>query len=458
MHEALPSALARARSRLNAVISLHRALAWSAPTAIAAGLATAALRMAGVRAAGFFLWSLAVAAGAAAGYAAARRSRVDAAGTARWLDERLGDGELLSAALVCVGRGSSEPFDAEIVERAEALIPAASALRPTAGPLAKRAAIAAAACAVGAYLVFLAAPLSIGGDSRRAAAAAAAGDAETAIAAALSDADGATAEAFASSLFPDDKRLATLAERALREGRIDDLADMLKTADLEYESRISRAVGEPERKKLADERQRIQEAASAIAMRNLEGGAGEGHSRGEGGAADGAGQRGDPFFGDPRSGDRGLAGSGGTPSGKGSGGGSYAGLATRPGDRGATAGPGPGGDPGAAESEAGKGGSGSSGGGLGGGGPGFGAGSGEEGDWGRIEPLASGKKVVIEPSKEAPFFELVLPGQAASSPIAGLIPDSRRSAESAMARESVPLEYEDFVRSYFLSLSKGESR
>jgi hypothetical protein len=64
----------------------------------------------------------------------------------------------------------------------------------------------------------------------------------------------------------------------------------------------------------------------------------------------------------------------------------------------------------------------------------------------------------VEPSKDAPFFELVLPGQEASAPISGLVADSRRSAEAALSREGLPLEYEDFVRSYFLSLSKGESR
>jgi hypothetical protein len=65
---------------------------------------------------------------------------------------------------------------------------------------------------------------------------------------------------------------------------------------------------------------------------------------------------------------------------------------------------------------------------------------------------------VLDADKEGSFFELVLPGQSASKPVGELVPDSRRSAESAMAREDLPFEYQDFISSYFLSLSKGESR
>jgi hypothetical protein len=52
----------------------------------------------------------------------------------------------------------------------------------------------------------------------------------------------------------------------------------------------------------------------------------------------------------------------------------------------------------------------------------------------------------------------VLPGGEASQAVSKLAPASSRAAEAAMTRESLPLEYEDFVRSYFLALSKGEKR
>lgn len=459
MGDSLIRALDEARARLNATIVAHRALAWAGPAAVAAGLAVAGLRALGVGAAGLPLWATAVAAFAAAGAVSAWRSRITRAGAARWLDERLSDKELLSAALVCLARGSSERFDAEIVERARGLVPFAAGLRASSRPIAKRAAIAAAACAVGAYLVFLASPLagSMASASPRAGGppGAAPEGAAAAAADAIASGGSASAAAFAASLFPDDKRRATLAERALREGRIDELGEMLKAADLEYDSRLSRSVSEPERKKLASERERIREAAKAIAMANSSAAAGaRGKSRGDPGEDGRA--RGDSAQSEPYAG--GSAGG----SAPGAGGNRGAGP---PGDQGAAPGRGSrspnAGDAGdgadGGPSEPGKGGGGVGGAG-GNGGSNYGSGSGSEGAWGRIEPSAGAERADLESAKESSFFELVLPDQAASRPISRLVPDSRRSAESAMSREGVPLEYEEFVRSYFMALSKGESR
>jgi hypothetical protein len=469
MDEPILPVLAAARARLNAAIVAHRALAWAAPAAVAAGLAAAGLHALGILGPAFIVWASATAALAAAGAATALKSRLDAAGAARWLDERLEDDELLSAALVCLSRGSSERFDAEVVKAAEEILPRAQGLRASAKPLARKAALAAAGCAIGAYLIFLASPLALPGRpaSTQADKPGAAAGADTALA--LAKGGSAAAAAFANSLFPDDKRRATLAERALREGRLDDLRDMLRAADLEYETKLNRSLTDPERRKLAAERDRIQSASDALAMdaRTIAGdpmagqgdGKGGGQGEGEGGApggSSGAGSGTRP--GDPRSqGSPGTRGNGqgeqGSPSQFGSqpgqSGGGYGG---RQGSEGQGRGQGGENSP----EGAGPGTAGSEGSGLGG--SGAGKGSGSPGGFAAVEPSSSPEQAVIGPSKQASFFEIVLPGRDAAKPITELAPGSGKSAESAMSREGVPLEYEDFVRSYFMSLSKGESR
>ena len=39
-------------------------------------------------------------------------------------------------------------------------------------------------------------------------------------------------------------------------------------------------------------------------------------------------------------------------------------------------------------------------------------------------------------------------------PLLKILPDFSRAAESALARDGIPLEYDDFVKSYFLQLTK----
>ncbi len=133
MNDRLLSALSAARKRLNATIVAHRALAWAAPSAIAAGVLVAAARALGLGTPAFPLWAGLVVAGAAAGAFRAWKTRIDEEGAARWLDERLGEKELLSAALACVGRGSAGLFDARIISEAEELLPRAAALKAPPG-------------------------------------------------------------------------------------------------------------------------------------------------------------------------------------------------------------------------------------------------------------------------------------------------------------------------------------
>ena len=461
MHEGLLSTLRAARARLNAAIVAYRAFFWAAPSAIAAGLLVALLRAAGLGTPAFPLWGGLVILGAAAGAAKAWKSRIDVTEAARWLDERLGGEEKLSAALACIGRVSAGLFDGQIIREAELLAPRASSLRASPRPLARRAAIAALACAIGAYAVFVSAPYGnpaskVGekapGGGRVAAASAKAADG------AFARDGGKTASAFASSFFPDDKRLATLAERAILEGRLDDLRDMLRSADREYGSKIARALGEAERERLTRDRERIREAADALAK-----GAGSADEAGRQGRKDGGNGGGDEGGGAPNgAGDPGLGRNGRSLSG------------LRP-ERKPRIGSRPGRPHGGERREPAR-------------FPGFG-GLWSDGGWasrrgagwrsprgalGRVEsrerlrlgcrlgeyPSGSRKG---EGSARDDEVRLVLRAAASGAAIRRrLCRGSCRIRARARNRRwpagDVPLEYEDFVRSYFMALSKGDSR
>jgi hypothetical protein len=433
MRDSLVLALGRTRARLNAVIALHRAFAWAAPSAVAAGILVATARTLGIAAAGYPLWAALVLIGAAAGALASRKSFTSEESAARWLDSRLGDEELLSAALACRRSGSEGRFDSALAERAEVLLPIAASVKVPRAPMAKRGGIAAVGLLFGAYFIFLSgtARAPVGEAAARPREQAGLDSAEKAATAASALKEGGpVAAAFASALFPGDKRMARLTERALREGRIDDLRDLLKAAGLDIDAKLAGSVAENERKSLARDRERLGDAAKALALAM----AATASASGEGGAPSTGGSTRE-------------------------GGGGQGGASPRaPGAQGMS----PNAENGGPESGAGgargeAGGSGSAG--LAApGGKGYGSGAGSEGDWGAVKPASKTGSVAIAAPKDPSFFELILPGSDAASAVAGLAPASRRSAEAAMTREGLPLEYEDFVRSYFLSLSQGESK
>jgi len=429
-------AVGRARTRLNAVVALHRALVWAAPSAVVSGLAAAIAHALGLGLAGFPLMAALFLAGAAAGALSSRSSFLSEEGAARWLDSRLGDDELFASALACLRRGGEGRFDREVIERAEALLPRAASVKAPRAPTAKRGGVALAALAIGAYAIFISGTIvpSEEASARDRSSQAVAGPAAKAPTAASALQEGERAAAlFAASLFPDDRRRATLAERALREGRIDDMRDLLKAAGLELDSKLENSISESERKKLETERERLGKAASSLAATSktpsMRGpGSRDGTESGEASDRDGNPQRApdaqerspnaSPDFVNARSGKD----EGSSQDGTGRGG--------EKGRNGETA--------------------------SGGGGNGSGAGS--EGDWGPIKPSAGSGRISIAEDKKPSYFELVLPGSDATSPISSFAATSRKSAEAAMSREALPLEYEDFIRSYFMTLSQGESR
>ncbi len=62
------------------------------------------------------------------------------------------------------------------------------------------------------------------------------------------------------------------------------------------------------------------------------------------------------------------------------------------------------------------------------------------------------EKLLLTQKKDSLDFEFLLPEKESRVPLKDVIINSRRSAESAVIRKGVPVEYEDFVRSYFMSL------
>ena len=76
----------------------------------------------------------------------------------------------------------------------------------------------------------------------------------------------------------------------------------------------------------------------------------------------------------------------------------------------------------------------------------------KQGNWSIAAKSGSGK--IVQKKQETPEIEYVLPGKNATVPLARILPDFRRTAEAALSRNGVPSEYDDFVRNYFLELSR----
>jgi hypothetical protein len=71
-----------------------------------------------------------------------------------------------------------------------------------------------------------------------------------------------------------------------------------------------------------------------------------------------------------------------------------------------------------------------------------------------LKSESSKKELLITQKKDSPEFEFLLPDKKTKLPLVDLIPDSKKSFESAVIRKGIPVEYEDFVQSYFISLTQ----
>ncbi len=72
----------------------------------------------------------------------------------------------------------------------------------------------------------------------------------------------------------------------------------------------------------------------------------------------------------------------------------------------------------------------------------------------RPEAAPSDKSVVIPDRNKPGFFEYVMPGSGARLPLDQALPHAQRTAEAALDRAAAPQEFEQTIQNYFLSLSQ----
>ncbi len=447
-----------ARNGLAAARMAGTALGWTAASAALLGAAIAVARGLGADAAGLPLFAAAAALVAAAGAGVAFLRRPGEEEAALFVDRALGDRELMSAALYCEKRGMTGPFDGLIEEAAEERASAELARRGRAFDygfkrLRRRTAGALASFVVGAALVIAAAGIEgrvagalSGGDRGP-------GNASAEQARAVST--GASRE-IARSVFPEDSRLAKAAERALASGRIEDFRELVRKADAELARRIAKSGSALERDRLEKQRRALKDAADEAEKQSASlgdekdakdaKGPKKDRTRKENGS-DRAEGRDDP--GKERGNDRGerrdeaqdQGGPGSMAMEDGGEQGEEVGMVEEPGDGGN-------GDGEEKKDDAS---------GMrppGGGGDKAGRGEGRLRDFQRITPRASTETLKLGGSDEDPF-EIVLPGgKRVAGPVTAA--EAVRSAEAAMSRERVPVEYGDYVRTYYLSIASEE--
>jgi len=381
------------------------------------------------------LWAASSLAAIGAGAFLAWRGRVDEPKAALWLDRALDTGESFSAALACGVGARPGRFAAAASDRADAAAEAADGRppRPAPGPLALRAALAAAACLASAALLALAdtAPYRSANAPQCVAAAA-----PSPAAGGGSRSSGRPAPG--SSALPGEGGLADLAGKALREGDLEGLGKVEPRPDALSGSRGAGGGPKepsPDTGRLARERERLEEAARRAAAKPESGGSGggpaePGKSAGEGGESEGGeGGRPERPPGEglperPREGGQGRRSlRQGEEGGEDEGGGEGAEEGAR-------------GRPGAGDDR-----------------PGSGVGVAR--NWGRIEPASGGPELAIPDDPRAPLLEYLASPSPLPAPAAERVRAAARAAEAATARASLPWEYSDFLRSYYLALSRA---
>ncbi|TFG83456.1 MAG: hypothetical protein E4H20_05465 [Spirochaetales bacterium] len=378
------------------------------------------------------------------------RERLSLRNAATWLDRSIGAAGLYSSALACVDRSASAkkgPFDDAIIDRAEARL---AGIREARVPVTFL--MTPALTWVGAALamsIVLALPFSrtaafIQSDAKEAAAVAPLSDdrnekdsaADKAIALGT---DQPSPEELAGLLFPNQPELARLLADALKSGRLDEARDLVDKAELartDLEQRRGPGVGLPEGEPSAKER--LENAIRVIE----EGPTGSGDIEREAGTEGGQGSTRDGGDYNGEAAPMESTGNGkqdsGTDGNAVAQGGSAPGSGSGDGTGGAGAE-----NPAIGESAAGT---------------SAGSGSGSAREWSAIDPLASGGTAEIAPLQGGAYFELVLPGNDPTVSPGDRARAALAAAEEAMARSSLPTEYQDSIREYFLQLIEESDR
>jgi hypothetical protein len=75
-------------------------------------------------------------------------------------------------------------------------------------------------------------------------------------------------------------------------------------------------------------------------------------------------------------------------------------------------------------------------------------------DWGQIRAKSSGEKTLKDDPERERQFEFVMSGGSPTLSGGYFTVSSARVAEAAVSREAAPRDYEEYIRSYFISLSR----
>lgn len=437
----------RTRRMLNARIALSFASRAGAAGLVLAAAVSAALILSGLadRPAALGLSSTLGAAGLLLGLLLSRRALCDDRQAASWLDRGLGDKGLFAAALACHERrrlGSAGPWDDALAARADEAVRSSTALRVPPPYALRPLVLLAGALLLFASTLLLPSPRAkapgegiapVGKTFSFADPTSESAQALLAEAAAAPD-----PEELARSLFPDRPELADLLADALRDGRLADAGKILDRAELartQLKEDRSLGTGNPDARP-------VHERLRDVIRQAGEGGGATDEERTERGQDGGSGTErvraaanldaapmdspdaGSGGSGQSAAGDEGAAGNG--PGGSGGGG-------TESGPEDGRAEPGVGDKPKAAAA---------------------GVGSGASRDWGPIDPSATGGDLGIRPLDGSSYFEMILPEDGSGLSALERVVASSRTAEEAIARLSLPAEYEESIRAYFTMLNR----
>jgi hypothetical protein len=396
-----------------------------------------AVRVLGWNGSAMNIWLALTGAGGLVGLGMGWRHRLDKEAVARWLDEYQNNAEAYSAALVCLGRNCSEPLDDLVVERAEAMAVQPISIRWPIRHLIRKTVIA-SGLLLGALAIVLWNPQPAWNISQSIISKQKVEKVSRKFRPDMNQPEQRQlARELALQVFPRNARRAREFQRALESGDKHQLEALIKQARLGFEERMAQGASLSEQERFLDEQQLIQKLRpfldkvksgnrSQLGRKESDDTGGDETSLpAQRGDLNPAQAKPDSVTNQPKR----LTGSSQSQyrsfyrlvwKNRNSGGKAESTKTGIPYQRGAEAGLEPGH---------------------------------KKGDW-SITAKPGPQKPVTGQKHESPAVEFILPGQKAAVPLARVLPDFRRAAEAALTRNGVPGEYDDFVRAYFLELSR----
>lgn len=366
-------------------------------------------------------WFLISSLGGLIGLIISWRQRLGNYAAASWLDEHFKNNELLSSALVCLQRDCSGSFDQRILDAANEFSSKPNRVKWPVKYLFKQTGKAIALVLLFTAVLFFLTPVLHSPNLKSTGLKQSIGNISSQNSRQL---DVESPRTLAKILFPQDERMAMLAERAFREGNLAVLQNLLRDAELNTEQQIAESASFEERNRLRSEVEQRRQLMDALLAES------EQKNR-----MVAKGQKGK----DPDSSefaDQDQDGNNETQTKN-----RLAQENNQKNDRlnqpeGRTANPNP------YDSTP-----------YGGNKAGDGHNS-NKGNWGKIAARTGKEETIISKNKDSQVLEYLLPGKNSRLPLSQVVPDAERSAEAAIHRQGIPFEYEDFIRNYFLLLTQ----